>query len=145
MNSSTCRWRVVSGPPVGPGTGVGAGRAAMEKTLTRSRVRGKHPFVFSLDLERLFVQGECLTRMVRCPGQVPTSGSTGREVERFEMVAALQAPPRVRTRARVVPLRLVPDQVRPDQLQPERVVVVRRQPRPRVTRSKRAIYMRRRV
>ena len=66
------------------------------------------------------------------------------------MVAALQAPPRVRTRARVVPLRLVPDQVRPDQvwadqLQPERVVVVHRQPRPRVTRSKRAIYMRRRV
>jgi LysM domain-containing protein len=61
------------------------------------------------------------------------------------MVAALQAPSRVRTRARVVPLRLVPDQVRPDQLQPERVVVVHRQPRPRVTRSKRAIYMRRRV
>ena len=61
------------------------------------------------------------------------------------MVAALQAPPRVRTRARVVPLRLVPDQVRLDQLQPERVVVVHRQPRPRVTRSKRAMYMRRRV
>ena len=59
------------------------------------------------------------------------------------MVAALQAPPRVRTdgkRARVVPLRLVPDHVRP-----ERVVVVHRQPRPRVTRSKRAVYMRRRV
>lgn len=66
------------------------------------------------------------------------------------MVAALQAPPRVRTRARVVPLRLVPDQVRPDQvwpdqLRPERVVVVHRQPRPRATRSKRAIYMRRRA
>jgi len=61
------------------------------------------------------------------------------------MVAALQAPPRVRTPARVVPLRLVPDQVRPDQLRPERVVVVHRQPRPRVTRSKRAMYMRRRV
>jgi hypothetical protein len=56
------------------------------------------------------------------------------------MVAALQAPPRVRTPARVVPLRLVPDQLRP-----ERVVVVHRQPRPRVTRSKRAIYMRRRA
>ena len=70
--------------------------------------------------------------------------------ERFEMVAALQAPPRVRTPARVVPLRLVPDQVwpdqvRPDQLRPERVVVVHRQPRPRATRSKRAIYMRRRA
>ena len=61
------------------------------------------------------------------------------------MVAALHAPPRVRTPARVVPLRLVPDQVRPDQLRPERVVVVHRQPRPRVTRSKRAMYMRRRV
>ena len=61
------------------------------------------------------------------------------------MVAALQAPPRVRTPARVVPLRLVPDQVWPDQLRPERVVVVHRQPRPRVTRSKRAMYMRRRV
>ena len=61
------------------------------------------------------------------------------------MVAALQAPPRVRTPARVVPLRLVPDQVWPDQLRPERVVVVHRQPRPRVTRSKRAIYMRRRA
>ena len=56
------------------------------------------------------------------------------------MVAALQAPPRVRRPARVVPLRLVPDQVRP-----ERVVVVHRQPRPRATRSKRAVYMRRRV
>ena len=56
------------------------------------------------------------------------------------MVAALQAPPRVRTPARVVPLRLVPDRVRPEQ-----VVVVHRQPRPRVTRSKRAMYMRRRV
>jgi nucleoid-associated protein YgaU len=56
------------------------------------------------------------------------------------MVAALQAPPRVRTPARVVPLRLVPDHVRP-----ERVVVVHRQPRPRVTRSKRAVYMRRRL
>ena len=67
------------------------------------------------------------------------------------MVAALQAPPRVRTPARVVPLRLVPDrvwpdQVWPDQLRPERVVVVHRQPRPRVTRSKRvAVYMRRRA
>src|SRR3954470_23025447 len=107
MNSSTCRWRVVSGPPVGPGTGVGAGRAAMEETVTRSRVRGKHPFVFSLDLERLFVQGECLTRMVRCRGQV-------RERSRgFEMVAALQAPPRVRTHAKRgrterVPARVVP-------------------------------------
>ena len=59
------------------------------------------------------------------------------------MVAALQAPPRVRTdgtRARVVPLRLVPDHVRP-----ERLVVVHRQPRPRATRSKRAVYMRRRA
>jgi len=56
------------------------------------------------------------------------------------MVAALQAPPRVRTPARVVPLRLVPDRV-----VEERVVVVHRQPRPRVTRSKRAMYMRRRV
>ena len=56
------------------------------------------------------------------------------------MVAALQAPPRVRVPARVVPLRLVPDR-----LQPERVVVVHRQPRPRATRSKRAVYMRRRV
>jgi hypothetical protein len=61
------------------------------------------------------------------------------------MVAALQAPPRVRTPARVVPLRLVPDQVWPDQLRPERVVVVHRQPRPRATRSKRAVYMRRRA
>jgi nucleoid-associated protein YgaU len=57
------------------------------------------------------------------------------------MVAALQAPPRVRVRARVVPLRLVPDQVRP-----ERVVVVHRQPRPRVTRRERvAVYWRRRA
>ena len=57
------------------------------------------------------------------------------------MVAALQAPPRVRVPARVVPLRLVPDQVRP-----ERVVVVHRQPRPRVTRRERAaVYWRRRA
>jgi hypothetical protein len=61
------------------------------------------------------------------------------------MVAALQAPPRVRTPARVVPLRLVPDRVRPDRVRPDRVVIVHRQPRPRVTRSKRAVYMRRRV
>ena len=61
------------------------------------------------------------------------------------MVAALQAPPRVRTPARVVPLRLVPDRVVvPDQVE-ERVVVVHRQPRPRATRSKRAVYMRRRL
>lgn len=58
------------------------------------------------------------------------------------MVAALQAPPRVRPAgsgrapARVVPLRSVPD----------RVVVVHRQPRPRVTRSERAaVYWRRRA
>jgi nucleoid-associated protein YgaU len=69
------------------------------------------------------------------------------------MVAALQAPPRVRTdekRARVVPLRLVPDRDLdrrrfPDDLVEERLVVVHRQPRPRATRSKRAVYMRRRV
>jgi hypothetical protein len=72
------------------------------------------------------------------------------------MVAALQAPPRVRTRgtrapARVVPLRLVPDYERPgralreEDLRPERVVIVHRQPRPRATRSKRAVYMRRRL
>jgi hypothetical protein len=64
------------------------------------------------------------------------------------MVAALQAPPRVRTdekRARVVPLRLVPDRLVPDDLVEERLVVVHRQPRPRATRSKRAVYMRRRV
>jgi nucleoid-associated protein YgaU len=64
------------------------------------------------------------------------------------MVAALQAPPRVRTdekRARVVPLRLVPDRRFPDDLVEERLVVVHRQPRPRATRSKRAVYMRRRV
>jgi hypothetical protein len=72
------------------------------------------------------------------------------------MVAALQAPPRVRTRgtrapARVVPLRLVPDHERPgralreEDLRPERVVIVHRQPRPRATRSKRAVYMRRRL
>src|SRR5256885_5814289 len=57
------------------------------------------------------------------------------------MVAALQAPPRCRVPARVVPLRLVPDQLRP-----ERVVVVHRQPRPRVTRRERAaVYWRRRA
>ena len=82
------------------------------------------------------------------PGTASEAGS-GETLERFErgiqMVAALQAPPRVRTPARVVPLRLVPDPVRPDQLRPERVVVVHRQPRPRATRSKRAIYMRRRA
>ena len=69
------------------------------------------------------------------------------------MVAALQAPPRVRTdekRARVVPRRLVPDRDLdrrrfPDDLVEERLVVVHRQPRPRATRSKRAVYMRRRV
>jgi nucleoid-associated protein YgaU len=72
------------------------------------------------------------------------------------MVAALQAPPRVRTDgrrapARVVPLRLVPDYERPRRalreadLRPERVVIVHRQPRPRATRSKRAVYMRRRL
>jgi hypothetical protein len=60
----------------------------MGETVTRSRVRGKHPFVFSLDLERLFVQGECLTRMVRCPGQLPRSVRAGtfekvREVSRW--------------------------------------------------------------
>src|SRR5258707_13241380 len=114
MNSSTCRCRVVSGPPVTAGAGVGAGRGAMEETVTRSRVRGKHPFVFSLDLERLFVQGECLTWMVRCRGQVrERSRGFEREGSRgFEMVAALQAPPRVRTdrkrgRTERVPARVV--------------------------------------
>ena len=43
------------------------------------------------------------------------------------------------------PIRSGPIRFGRDQLQPERVVVVRRQPRPRVTRSKRAMYMRRRV
>ena len=61
------------------------------------------------------------------------------------MVAALQAPPRVRSDerppARVVPLRLVPDYPEYE----ERLVVVHRQPRPRATRSKRAVYMRRRL
>jgi nucleoid-associated protein YgaU len=65
------------------------------------------------------------------------------------MVAALQAPPRVRAdeeRAptRVVPLRLVPDTRIPD-FGEERLVVVHRQPRPRATRSKRAVFMRRRL
>ena len=61
------------------------------------------------------------------------------------MVAALQAPPKVRP-ARVVPLHVVPDRVVPNQVRPERVVVVHRQPRPRVTRSQSAaVYRRRRV
>src|SRR5436305_12536045 len=90
-------------------------------------------------------------------------GTSPRTFERFEregsrgieMVAALQAPPRVRTDgtrrriegapARVVPLRLVPDTFGPDDLVEERLVVVHRQPRPRATRSKRGVYMRRRV
>jgi hypothetical protein len=62
------------------------------------------------------------------------------------MVAALQAPPRVRTTgprrapARVVPLRAVPD------LREDEVVIVHRQPSPRATRSQRAaIYRRRRL
>ena len=58
----------------------------------------------------------------------------------------MYAPPRVRTYekrapARVVPLRLVPD----GDVVEERLVVVHRQPRPRATRSKRAVYMRRRI
>jgi LysM domain len=72
------------------------------------------------------------------------------------MVAALQAPPRVRTDgkrgrtegvpARVVPLRLVPDTFGPDDLVEERLVVVHRQPRPRATRSHSAgVYRRRRL
>jgi nucleoid-associated protein YgaU len=66
------------------------------------------------------------------------------------MVAALQAPPRVRTdgkRGRIerVPARVVPLRLVPDDLIEERLVVVHRQPRPRATRSKRAVYMRRRV
>jgi len=65
------------------------------------------------------------------------------------MVAALQAPPRVRpsakrSPARVVPLRLVPDYGFDDHVE-ERLIVVHRQPRPRATRSKRAVYMRRRI
>ena len=77
------------------------------------------------------------------------------------MVAALEAPPRARTAAerraaaRIVPLRLVPEygigtpgvaeRVRPEVV-PERVVVVHRRPRPRVTRSKGvAVYWRRRL
>ena len=61
------------------------------------------------------------------------------------MVAALQAPPKVRP-ARVVLLHVVPDRVVPNQVRPERVVVVHRQPRPRVTRSQSAaVYRRRRV
>src|SRR5438105_2391108 len=74
---------------------------------------------------------------------MPGTGSERRfeRFERFQMVAALQAPPRVRVPARVVPLRLVPDRVRP-----ERVVVVHRQPRPRVARRERAaVYWRRRA
>ncbi|MDQ1540160.1 MAG: hypothetical protein QOH29_886 [Actinomycetota bacterium] len=66
------------------------------------------------------------------------------------MVAALQAPPRVRTdgkrgRTERVPARVVPLRLVPDDLVEERLVVVHRQPRPRATRSKRAVYMRRRV
>src|SRR6185436_9107570 len=68
-------------------------------------------------------------------------GSEERSRE-VHMLAALQAPPRVRAPercrvpARVVPLRSVP----------ERVVVVHRQPCPRVTRRERAaVYWRRRA
>src|SRR6185295_9573690 len=102
MNSSTCRWRLVSGPPVGPGAGVGAGRAAMEETVTRSRVRGKHPFVFSLDLERLFVQGECLTRMVRCRGQVPRS-VPGDSTRRFDLTVERSRGSRLSQHCKLLP------------------------------------------
>ena len=68
------------------------------------------------------------------------------------MVAALQAPPRLRPAgsrrgpARVVPLRAVPDRAVPDRAVPERAVIVHRQPSPRVTRSQRAaVYWRRRL
>ena len=167
MNSSTCRWRVVSGPPAGPAGSAddrvavpreadraGAGRAAMEWTVTRSRVRGKHPFVFSL------TSNVCSSKVSVSPGCF----DVGRRVRErspgskrgSQMVAALQAPPRARSAtgrapARVVPLRLVPDQIRPDpirsdRLRPDRVVVVHRQPRPRVTRRERAaVYWRRRA
>ena len=60
------------------------------------------------------------------------------------MVAALQAPPRVRTDGRRAPARVVPLRLVPDRPVEERLVV-HRQPRPRVTRSKRAVYVRRRI
>jgi hypothetical protein len=67
------------------------------------------------------------------------------------MVAALQAPPRVRTdgkrgRSERVPARVVPLRLVPDDLIEERLVVVHRQPRPRATRSHSAgVYRRRRL
>jgi nucleoid-associated protein YgaU len=62
------------------------------------------------------------------------------------MVAALQAPPRVRSGgnapARVVPLRSVPDGAD----RADRVVIVHRQPRPRAARCQSAaVYWRRRL
>ena len=63
------------------------------------------------------------------------------------MVAALQAPPRVRSgRARPTPARVVPLRLVPEHVVPEQVATVHRQPRPRVTRSHRAaVYWRRRL
>ena len=47
MNSSTCRWRAVSGCCL----------RSCRRTVTRSDVRGKHLFEISLDSERAFVVG----------------------------------------------------------------------------------------
>ena len=82
MNSSTCRWRPVSvgaRSSVRPGAtgvpgGLGAGRCVRHRAnVTRSDVRGKHPFDISLDAEQAFGQGSCLTRVVRSAGRRPHS------------------------------------------------------------------------
>ena len=52
--------------------GIGSGdvrRCRHRPNVTRSRVRGKHPFDEFLDGEQAFDQGRCLTRVVRCAGQ----------------------------------------------------------------------------
>ena len=53
---------------LGSGFGpCGLSRSCASANVTRSDVRGKHPFDVSLDAEQAFDQGECRTRMVRSP------------------------------------------------------------------------------
>src|SRR3974377_1831735 len=138
MKSRTWRWRAVSGFWVG----CGAGWSGTESTLTRSCVRGKHPFDISLDTEQAFGQRSCHTHLVRSTRRV----HPGPAHELQEPIRWPQS-----SRSNPVTSKTGPRGRRPAPAPPlaTRLVLVEspcRLPRPRpARRHQRAVYRRRRV
>ena len=123
--------------------GLGAACALdMGSTVTRSRVRGKHPFAFSLDIEQAFVHRSCLTPLVRSSRQASRSPPVHRS--RRPMARSIQEHRHGRRPPARAPSYLEPVDVPYGACGSSSPIVSSLRPRS-ARRHQRAVYRRRRV